>query len=62
MEDTDRHLSLVPDLDEDTNKLALDSIIRWTFRRDEYTDPELIRIIRKVASTALGVEITNGVK
>lgn len=37
----------------DTYRLALESIFRWTVRRDELSDAEIVRAIKKVAVSAL---------
>lgn len=45
-----------PDSDDElveTYELALDSIFRWTLRRDELTDSEIVLAIKRVAKTAL---------
>lgn len=34
-------------------RLALESIFRWTLRRDELTDAEIVRAIKKVSIVAL---------
>lgn len=34
-------------------RLALESIFRWTLRRDELTDAEIVRAIKKVSLVAL---------
>lgn len=35
-------------------KLALESVFRWTLRRDELSDAEIVRAIKKVTMVALG--------
>jgi hypothetical protein len=35
-------------------RIALESIFRWTLRRDELTDAEIVRAIKKVVMVALG--------
>lgn len=42
-----------PDSAEDTYRLALESIFRWTLRRDELSDGQILRSIKKVARVAL---------
>jgi hypothetical protein len=39
---------------EENYQLALESIFRWTLRRDEFSDAQLIKYIKKVAMVALG--------
>jgi hypothetical protein len=38
-------------------RFALESIFRWTLRRDELTDAEIVRAIKKVAMVALEDEL-----
>lgn len=38
---------------EEKYRLALESIFRWTLRRDEYSDAQLVKITKKVALVAL---------
>lgn len=38
---------------EEQYQFALESIFRWTLRRDELTDAEIVRAIKKVAMVAL---------
>lgn len=38
---------------EEQYRFALESIFRWTLRRDELTDAEIVRSIKKVALVAL---------
>lgn len=37
----------------DTHRLALESIFRWTLRRDELSDTEIVRAIKRVTTAAL---------
>lgn len=37
----------------DTYRLALESIFRWTLRRDELSDTEIVRAIKRVTTVAL---------
>lgn len=38
---------------EETYKLALESIFRWTLRRDELDDSQIVLAIKRVAKYAL---------
>lgn len=38
---------------EEQYRFALESIFRWTLRRDDLTDTEIVRAIKKVAKVAL---------
>ena len=38
---------------EEQYQIALESIFRWTLRRDEYTDAQIIKAIKKVALVSL---------
>lgn len=41
------------DSPEETFKLALESIFRWTLRRDELDDSQIVLAIKRVAKYAL---------
>jgi hypothetical protein len=43
----------VPDTPEETYRLALESIFRWTVRRDELDDSQIVLAIKRVAKYAL---------
>jgi hypothetical protein len=55
------HDNLIPFVDftdgeftrEEKFKFAVESVFRWTLRRDELTDTEIVRAIKKVATVAL---------
>lgn len=49
----DQEIDLLSDTEE-TYRLALQSILRWTNRRDRQDDAEIVLAIKKVAKTALG--------
>lgn len=42
-----------PDTIEETYRLALESIFRWTLRRDELNDDQIVLAIKRVAKAAL---------
>lgn len=41
------------DPEEETYRLALESIFRWCLRRDELNDAQIVLAIKKVAKAAL---------
>lgn len=43
----------VEDSVEETYRLALESIFRWTLRRDELNDDQIVLAIKRVAKYAL---------
>ena len=43
----------VDDPAEETYRLALESIFRWTLRRDEINDDQIVLAIKRVAKYAL---------
>lgn len=43
----------VEDSPEETYRLALESIFRWTLRRDELNDDQIVLAIKRVAKYAL---------
>ncbi len=46
-------ISDASDSAEETYKLALESIFRWTLRRDELNDDQIVLAIKRVAKYAL---------
>lgn len=41
------------DMPEETYRLALESVFRWTLRRDELDDAQIVLAIKRVAKYAL---------
>lgn len=38
---------------EEQYRFALESVFRWTLRRDDFTDTEIVKAIKKVSMVAL---------
>jgi hypothetical protein len=58
MNDSDNIIQFVDFTDgdftlEEQYRFALESIFRWTLRRDELTDAQIVRAIKRVALAAL---------